>query len=258
MAKQTLLEVVQDILASLESDEVNSINDTEEAFSVARIIRDSYNAITSISNLPEHWSPFELEATSIASPTVMTLPTTVDELHWIKYNKQEDITDPIDYQEITFLEWNDFAKLMYSLDTTDDNVNEVTYTVGSDSIDIIFQIDKMPEYYTTWDDNIIIFDSYDSTYDANLQKNKTICFGRKAPTTFSMTDLFVPDLDANQFNILVNEARAQAWLEIKQASNIKAEQRARKGWIHSQGHKDRVINKSNPLDKLPNYGRKVR
>ena len=44
--KLTLLEMVQDILSSMDSDEVNSITDSTEALQVARIIRDSYIEIT--------------------------------------------------------------------------------------------------------------------------------------------------------------------------------------------------------------------
>lgn len=255
--KQTLLEIVQDILSSLDSDEVNSIDDTEESLAVAKVVRDSYLAIVSTSNLPEHWSPFELNATSTATPTIMTLPDDVQEFHWIKYNKQESGSDPINYEEIDYLEWHYFEKMMYDLNTNDTNVDTATYTIGSDTIDILFENDRFPRYYTTFDDRTIIFDAYNSEVDANLQRNKTVCFGRKEPTSFVFEDDFVPDLDSNQFNLLINEARSQAWLELKQTSNLKAENRARRGWIRSQGNKDRVIN-VNPLSKTPDYGWKRR
>jgi len=38
MAKKTVLDMVQDILSDMESDEVNSISDTTEALQVAQII----------------------------------------------------------------------------------------------------------------------------------------------------------------------------------------------------------------------------
>ena len=42
MAKMTVLEMVQDILNDMDSDEVNSINDTIEAQQVANTVRTVY------------------------------------------------------------------------------------------------------------------------------------------------------------------------------------------------------------------------
>lgn len=43
--RKTLLEMVQDILSEMDSDEVNSINDTVEAEQVATIIKNCYLAL---------------------------------------------------------------------------------------------------------------------------------------------------------------------------------------------------------------------
>jgi hypothetical protein len=42
MAKMTLLEMTQDILSDMDSDEVNSINDSVESLQVAQIIKTTY------------------------------------------------------------------------------------------------------------------------------------------------------------------------------------------------------------------------
>jgi hypothetical protein len=39
MAKMTLLEIVQDILSDMDSDEVNSINDSVESLQLAQMIK---------------------------------------------------------------------------------------------------------------------------------------------------------------------------------------------------------------------------
>ena len=42
MAKLTLLEMTQDIMSDMDSDEINSINDSVEALQVAQIIKTTY------------------------------------------------------------------------------------------------------------------------------------------------------------------------------------------------------------------------
>ena len=50
--KLTLLEYVQDIMSDLDSDEVNSIDDTVEALHVAQIVKSTFFAMMSNRNWP--------------------------------------------------------------------------------------------------------------------------------------------------------------------------------------------------------------
>ena len=52
--KYTLLEMTQDILSNMSSDEVNSISDTTESLQVATIIKQKYFDLISRVNRPEH------------------------------------------------------------------------------------------------------------------------------------------------------------------------------------------------------------
>ena len=54
--KYTLLEIVQEILSDMDSDEVNSIDDTVESQQVASIVRSAYMAIMSNRNWHTHVS----------------------------------------------------------------------------------------------------------------------------------------------------------------------------------------------------------
>ena len=50
--QMTLLEMVQDILNDIDSDPVNSIDDTEESVQIAQIIKTSYFALSTNRNWP--------------------------------------------------------------------------------------------------------------------------------------------------------------------------------------------------------------
>ena len=71
-----------------------------------------------------------------------------------------------------------------------------------------------------------------------------------------MADSFTPDLDANLFPLLLNEAKSLAFVEIKQSSNPKAEQYARRQYTRWANDRSN-IHEENHM-KGPDYGRKTR
>jgi hypothetical protein len=252
--RYTLLELTQQILSSMDSDEVNSISDTTEATQVAYVIKETYNEIISRANLPEHFTLFELDAASLTNPTVMSVPEDIYEINWIKYDCSE-LDDPALYKTIQYKALDQFFAEMHMIDTTLDDVTTGLLTLGSATINLIWYDNKAPSYWTTYDDNTVIFDSYDIVADTFLQNNKSLCYGQREPT-FTFSDSFEPDLDTKQFALLLAEAKAQAFLEIKQTENPKAEQRARKGWIGLQRYKQKLPFPKDNYSTLPNYSRK--
>ncbi len=251
----TLLELVQAILAALEDDEVDSITDTATALQVAGIVKESYFEIVSELDLPEHYSFIELLATDTSTPTIMTLPENVLALNWVKYDNQTVDDDGPRYVEVPFQELDDFVTMMHSLDTADDTVDRFTKTIGTITVDFLISNNAFPTRYTCFDDHTLVFDAYDTTYDANLVANKTLAYGLLAPT-FELDDAFTPSLDQKQFALLLSESKAQAFQEIGKRANPKAEKRARRGWIRSQRDKQAVPFPHSEWARLPNYGRK--
>lgn len=253
--KYTLLEMVQQILSSMDSDQVNSINDTAESQQVANIIKTTYYDLLPSLNLPEHYELFELTATSSSTPVVMTLPSNAMDLQWVKYDSTT--TGSKAYVQLDYWPLKDFLDSMHSLTSTDSTVTTFSLTTnGSDTMDIMCKNNQFPTRYTSFNDGTIVFDAYHSTYDAFLQKNKTIAWGQTIPA-WSATDGFTPDLDAKQFTLLFNEAKGQCFIELKQTINAKAEKRARRGWISSQHNKQQVKGTwQGKMTNTYNFGRK--
>jgi hypothetical protein len=87
--KYTLLELVQLILSSLNSDEVSAIDESPESDKVVKIIKFVYNNMVSDLNLPEQMTMFELTASGDnTKPTLMTLPADIIRLDSIRYNQK--------------------------------------------------------------------------------------------------------------------------------------------------------------------------
>jgi len=252
--KLTLLDMVQTILSSMDSDEVNSISDTAESLQVAKIVRDSYIELTDRLELEEQYTLFELEATDANTPTIMTVPNDIETVLWVKYDYNEDG----DYALMTDIKpktIKDFFDHIYMYDTEASYFLQFTHEPFSGHpIDVFCYTDRAPEWYTVTEDHYVIFNSYNVAVDTNLQKSKSMAYGKVIPT-FSFTDSFTPRLDSNQFGLLLNEAKRQAFIELKQSANPVAEQRARRGWVRSQRNSENVPTQR-ARDRYPNYGRK--
>lgn len=86
MATQTLLNMVQNILSAMSSDEVNSIGDTVESMQVAQIIQNKYYDIVARGDLELDEQLFQLvPSDSLLTPTLMYLPVGVSRISWLQY-----------------------------------------------------------------------------------------------------------------------------------------------------------------------------
>lgn len=354
MAEQTLLEMTQNILAALDSDQVNSISDTVESDQVARIIQNKYYDILSRDNIPEQEMLMQLTSSGSAStPTLMYVPEGVTNIQWLKYfdsnpsdgmdasqfgafshGLNTDITETFEwsttsvtsnsigtgaktftvasglditagdaalatastssmagtvtsysgttlvlsitattgsgtytawsivnstadsvpgYRYVTILPIEQFLDMVNRFNTSEDDVGTFTFTESGNSFTFNYKSDTQPKYCTFIENYYVIFDSYDEDFDSTLQASKTLIFGSKV-TPFVLSDSHVPDLDDNQFPLLLNEAKALAFYELKQTPHAKAEQEIKRQWSTVQ-KKKAVVNKPAYFDQLPNFGR---
>lgn len=353
--KYTLLQMTQDILSNLSSDEVNSISDNAESMQVATIIKQKYYDIASRGMLPEHNQVFQLNPSlDETSPVLMYVPDGIGQIEYIKYfdsnpadgdilsTEQHDLNVDIKptilsftsttsntigtgtktwtvlsglsvgvgntltvtsgsnsmtgtvatyastsltmnitsstgsgtftswtftfvepsqtpgYQYVTMLPIKQFLELINQFNPADQNVESFTFSDTSNNFPGKFTFyyfnDKQPQYCCILSNYYVIFDSYDSTQDSTLQGNKSLCFGQVVPT-FQMVDTFIPDLDAQQFPLLLNEAKSLAYYELKQQPHPLASQEVRRQWTTVQKNKS-INNRPRYFDELPNFGRR--
>jgi len=248
--------MVQEIASDMDSDEVNSIDDTVESMQIATIIRSTFYDLSIELQLPEHEGLFELNASiDITKPTLMTIPDTVSLVRNVKYNNQGADDTYSRYEDVTFMNFEDFMEHQRGLIGQTSNVGEMAYQQNSETFEIMYQSDKMPQWFTTMDDHTFIFDSYDSSLDSTLQKSKTMCMGIILPT-FNMVDTFTPDLDPTQFSLLKNKARVRAFFQLKQMQHPEAAKEVRKQQIQTQKNKW-TAPREHPLNQIDrHFGRR--
>lgn len=261
--KYTLLELTKAVLSSMDSDEINSINDTVESQQVVEIIKTVYDDIVSRGDLTTNKTPFNLTAsTNNSKPILMTKPLGIERINWIKYDTRGNGNIIPSWTNMTYLPPLDFIDYMHSGNQEGTNIASFIQAMDGFVLTFTFRNDIAPHYYTSFDDNEIFFDSYDATVDTTLQSSKSLCYGLKI-TDFQKTDIFEPKLQPQQFALLLNEAKSLAWTELKQTEHGKAEQSARRNWRHLQRTRQEIPNTSNnptnnahSFSKLPNFARR--
>jgi len=254
MAKETLLDIVQDILSDADGDEVNSISNTIESDQCARVVRTVFNNMVDGSEIMHHKTILQLNATGVSTPNVMTRPEGFYDIEWIQYNRKTTAGGDQSYDEIHYMDPERFMNFTSSRTASDSEVDEVTLDSGHK---VLVMNERAPTYYTMFEDyDDIIFDAYDSDLETNLQASKSLAFGKLKPT-LALSDGATPDLPKNLFNQLKNEARALYFDLYKDGVTSEIDRLRRRSEVHVQ--RDRHVLKYGERSRTgPDYGRKPR
>lgn len=241
--KRTLLEIVQSILNDMDSEAVNSISDTVEAQQIASVVEDTYYNIIAAREIPEHKQLLQVTSLSDSSrPTHFHYPTNTKEIEKLFYNIG---TSGANWGEIKFVEPLDFLNRM-----DDQATGIVVATDVAGGTPLYIRNDRMPTYYTSFDDYNIVMNAYDASVESILQQSKTRAYGTVYPT-FSQTDSFTPDLDDTLLPYLLAESKSVCFSLFKSGSDPKVEQAARRLKSYVQNDKYRTKREN----KRPHYGR---
>ncbi len=240
--KTTLLQLVQSILSDMDSEGVNSIGDTVEAQQIASVIEDTYYNIIAAREIPEHNKLMSLvSAADSTKPTHFKYPTETKHIERVEYNV--GTAGEKDFKEIPFVD------PVWFLDNMDENGLLVETYAGS--IDIFVSTDEAPSYYTSFDDENIIMNAYESSKETILQASKVRAFGSTYPV-FSQSDDHVIDLDNTLIPYLLAEAKSTCFSLFKGGSDPKVEQAARRLKSYVQNDMYKTSRKNTRVS----YGRK--
>jgi hypothetical protein len=247
--KMTLLDIVQDIQSDLDFDEVNSIDDTIESEQVARIVKSTYYSLMSNRLWPHLRRTIALDPVSnLAMPTHMRLADPIKKLCFINYDCAKLGETKKNYTKIKFLEPDQF---IFKSNTRDSSAPNILTVDDFGGVELFIQLDKAPEFFTTFDDEHIVFDSLDQSVDSTLQDSKVQAQAYVVPV-WKHEDSFVPDLPDDAFTALVEEAKSRASVRLKQTTDPVAQEESRR----QQTWLSRKARRVNGGIKFPNYGRK--
>lgn len=249
--KMTLLEMTQDVLNDMSSDEVNDIDDTTESQQVAQIIKSTFFSLMDSRDWPHTKKLVQITPSGDPSlPTHMYLDGPIKQITLVNYDKAK-LSDGSrkKYSEVLYLEPDDFLRRCNNRDNT--QATSLVVTDKDSGMEFIIRNDSAPTYYTSFNDSTLIFDSYDRAIDDTIQKSKIQVYAFVTPK-WTHTNEAYPDLPDNAFTYLLEEAKSRCAFKIRQQPDQKAEQASQqhKKWL---ARKDRKVAQG---IKFPNYGRK--
>lgn len=246
--KPTLLELVQRVLTEINGDEVNSITDTEEAEQVAGHIKAVYNNMLSSGTWPHTRRTIVITPYSDTNyPTHFVVDDNVKEVLSISYNTADLGETRRRYTTMKYKDPDSFLRLLNSRNSDDADVDIVIDNTG---IELLILNDKNPEYYTSFNDKDLVFDSYNSEVEATLQQSKVQAQGYIIPALLIADDTEI-DLPIDAFSALLEESIARVQFKMREFQDVKSERESfkqrsnmsRKNWLVNGGI------------KYPNYGR---
>lgn len=260
MSKPTLLDMTQEILSAMSSDEVNSISDSAESLQVATILKRKFFDIVSRSSLTEYKDLFKLNPSlDITKPTLMSIPEEISSIEWMKYYNSDDSSgEEVGFEYVDIIPVTQFIDMVTRFNPAETNVSSFTFTTTingvSNDYTFYYKNDAQPTQCCVIGDEWVVFDSFDATLDSTLQQSKTMGYGLYSPV-WEMTDDFIPELDTEQFSLLINEAKTLAFYELKQQPHELAALESRRQWTAVQKNKSKSPSPTY-FDNLPDFARR--
>ena len=222
----TLLDVVQGALDAMNHDGVDSISDTIESTQIANEARRTYYDLMD----RDDW-PHLIKLTNLlglgdtARPNFMKIPDEIVRIDDVRYEVTQTTDSHRQFDPIVYRDPISFLDRIYTRRT--DNTNVITVQ-NFDGADLFILNDERPYFWTTFDDEHVVFDAYDSAKDTTLQGSKSLIIAKEIPE-WTHSDTFVPDMPEQMFSVFQAEVTSAAFTYWKQGFSVKDEQRAARG-----------------------------
>ena len=253
MAQVTLLDVVQRYLNSVDSWDVDSIEDTVESRQVALIAVEVLERLIQDTNYSQHTSKVTTlnSSTDPTKPNYLVIPDDVQRISEsrIQYNSfSENDNATVKYKDIKYLQPHEFLEYVGVRSDASSNT-EVIEDYSGTKFSVV--INSSPEYCTSFDGKFIVFDAYDKDVDDTLQSYKSRVIYSAEPDII-MEDGFIIPLPSHMTQGYIDMVKAEASEVLRQEPLPSAARRARKFLIKQRQIEERI---GNHPSKTKKYGR---
>lgn len=244
----TLLDTINYCLDYMDGFRVSTIDDTIESQQIASIAEKVfYDLVEDVFNDEKMSDLIQLESLADnTKPNYLKLPERANRIYEssVMYNTATD--GSIEMTEIEYIPPKDFLVHIGNreLDATSQLVEDFS------GYDMIILNDQMPKYYTDFDDEYLVFDSFDSSVEATLQGSKSGVL-TKVRRTWTVDESYEIDLPDWFHPTYLNAVISEVSLTLKEEPNFMAAKRARSGVIKAR-KKQRI---GTPNKYRRNYGR---
>lgn len=222
--KYTLLEIVQSTLSSMDSDSVDSINETEEPEQIALVAQEVFYETIERDEWNNKDELISLDPVSNSNnPTAFLIPDNIGSIWFLKYDVAGLEDSYKQYKTLEYREPTEFLEFSLARRTDEDNV-QVVEPDSNWLAELFIKNDQSPTYWTSFDDKQVLFDSFDQSVESWVQGSKLICMAQTIPT-FELNDSYVIDLPSHMMPMYLAEVKSNCYFYFKQQINKKDEQK---------------------------------
>jgi len=240
MADLTLFNATKNALDAIGGDEIAAITDTPDALQVAEICKDVYEELSTQTDFPHNYTYGALTTVNDAdAPTHISLVANVEHVENIRYDITKAADTHTTYRTLEYKDPEAFLDMVLANRDGNTNIAE-TNGIGGNGIYLPLRDDKMPQYWTTFDDSYIVCDSYDVAEDVNGLSGDKVIAKIRTVTDFDSTDgTFVIPIPEYMQPLYKARVRAKTFAYIKQISSPQDEREANRQTVRSK-HRGRT------------------
>lgn len=239
MATKTVLQYVQACLSTMDSDEVDGINETAESMQVANLLADCYDELLNRQEWEFLKGPLTFTAMGDSTqPTGFTIPPGLRHVHNLWYNV--DTSGGVTRRELKYVEPERF---LLSFGGGSAQSNKLLVTLPN-QLQFYVRIDQQPTVYTTFDDKTIYCNAVDQSVEATLVSSKVSALGVRIPA-FQVADQFVPDIPEHMVPLLQATLNSVSHLHFKQQASVPDEARVRRQMQQARYRNSKVASREN-------------
>lgn len=237
MAK-TVLEVVQNALTAINDDAVSSIYDSPESEDMAALAKEVFEDVSVWDEWPDEFAMVSLYPVSDdAAPTVFKIDNDFRFIENVQYLVEEHgrrYFKDIDY--LIPLEFIDRSDQMMNEDKAQKSTG-----YGIKGTHVYVGTEHEPSFFTSFDNRHIIFDSYNSSVERNVQQHKCRVYACRVPE-FKIEDNFVLDYPQEYMSLYMAELRVAATYFFNQQDNPRDRKLSLRMLNKLRAHRGRTVN----------------
>ena len=248
MAKRTILTLVQEIGEGIDTDEIDSLNETEEVVRIVNILEQTLKEVLD----RKTWEFMkgkvrQLDARVDATQlNTLLIPADVTRITCLRY--KDDFGK---FYDVTYMTACDFIAMMQARTATE---ADITAIANSDGVELNVRTTVPPQNWTSFDEETITFDSYNvATGSGNLIADSVI-IADVMPVTDFTDPTAVLNIPERMETLVFNEALVTCNYRLRQTADPRADRVARRQNI-SLRENEHITKKDK---QVTTYGRRTR
>lgn len=223
MAKLTMLQFVQQIGEAIESDEIDELDETIEATMIMNILKQTYEEVLDRRDwefIKDRVVQLDVMPASDVKINHLLIPPSVTSIQCLRYLSRTG-----KFVDLTYMQPCEFIAQLHGRNPADTNITTVP---NDDGVPMYILNDKAPTFYTSFDEESIAFDAFESVRGIGNQIADTVIVGNVKPLpNFTEPTATLP-IPERMNSLILNEAIATCNYRLRQTSDPRSERLARR------------------------------